>query len=75
MNKSLKSIYEIERKIDNSVLSYPVNKIKYNKFYKNIIAASYDDGIMDIIKLSDDMCDNKYDEINKLNKIINSFTN
>jgi hypothetical protein len=30
---------------------------------------------MDIIKLSDDMCDNKYDEINKLNKIINSFTN
>lgn len=75
VGKSLKSVHEIERKVENSVLNFPVTKIRYNTGYRNMIAACYDDGIIDIIKLSDDLCDNKYDEINKLNKLINNLIN
>jgi hypothetical protein len=71
----LRSIYEIERKIDNSVISYPVNRIRYNSSVKNIIAVCYDDGILDIIKLSDDLSEDKYDDVYRLNKIISNLIN
>jgi hypothetical protein len=75
LNKSLKSLYEIERKIEHSSISYQVNKIKYNKFYKNVIAVAYEDGILDLYKFSDDLCKSKFDEIDKINKIINKIAN
>lgn len=72
-NKSLKPILEIERKVENSVINYPVIKIRYNTTNKNIIAVVYDDGILDIIHLSDEFSENKYDEVNRLNYLINHF--
>jgi hypothetical protein len=74
-NKSLKPIYEIERKVENSLISYPVNKIKSNTFFKNILAVTYEDGILDLFKLSDDLIDNKFDEVDKINKIISNLLN
>ena len=73
--RSLKPIHQIERKVENSLMSYPVNEIKCNSFYKNIIAVTYEDGILDLIKLSDDLYESKYDEINKINKIISDLLN
>ncbi len=56
-------------------MAYPVNKIKCNNSINNIMAVSYDDGILDIIKLSDDLCEDKFENISKLNKIVNRFIN
>ncbi len=54
-------------------MSYPVTSIKYNKHYKNLLAVAYEDGILDMYKLSEDLYENKHDEIEKLNKIVSSL--
>jgi len=69
----MRLLHEIERKSENSLVAYPVNKISHNNSIKNIIAVCYDDGMLDIIKLSDDLCVDKYDDINRLNKIVRSI--
>lgn len=71
----MKTVHEIDRQVENSSISHPVNKIKWNNFYKNIIAVIYEDGIMDLYKLSDDLYESKYDEVEKLNKIIFNLLN
>ena len=74
-NRSIKPIYEIERKIENSLISHPVIKIKSNPFLKNIISITYDDGILDVIKISDALYESKYDEINTVNKSLSNLLN
>ena len=69
----MRLLHEIARKSENSLIAYPVNKISHNNSFKNIIAVCYEDGILDIIRLSDDLCVDKYDEINRLNKIVKSI--
>ena len=71
--KSLKNIFKIERKIENSMLNFPVVNIRFSNFQKNIISISYDDGITEIIKLCNVFSDSKHDEINCLSKIINNL--
>lgn len=39
------------------------------------MAVCYDDGILDIVKLSDDLCEDKYEDISKLNKILKTIIN
>jgi hypothetical protein len=67
----LKIIHSIDRKIENSSLSYPINKIRYNPGLKSIIAVSYDDGIVDFVKLNESFYDNSLNEINILTKLMN----
>jgi hypothetical protein len=73
--RNLKRIYEIERKVENSVISYPVTKIKSNPYFPNILAVSYEDGILDLYKLSDDLCTNKSEEMGNFNKMITQLIN
>jgi hypothetical protein len=69
---SLKTIHQIERKIENSDLNYPVNRIKFNKAKSDFLTVLYDDGILDIIKLSDTFSSNHFNEVDKLNNILNT---
>jgi hypothetical protein len=69
----MRLLHEIARKSENSLIAHPVNKISHNNSVKNIIAVGYEDGIVDIIRLSDDLCVDKYDDINRLNKIVRSI--
>jgi hypothetical protein len=54
--------------ISNSVLS-----LKFNAMDNNILSVSYDNGITEIIRLSASFATDKYDEINRFVKLINSL--
>jgi hypothetical protein len=54
-----------------------VNKLKYliPQPDKNILSILYEDGILDLVKLSDSLCENKWDEVSKINRLINNLLN
>jgi hypothetical protein len=61
----------MERKIENSSLSYPINKIRYNPNLQNIIAVSYEDGIIAFVKLNEPFYESSFNDVNKLTKLMN----
>jgi hypothetical protein len=71
VGKNLKVVHSIDRKIENSSLAYPINKIRYNPGFKSVIAVSYDDGIIDFVKVNESFYDNTFNEVNKLAKLLN----
>ncbi len=74
-NKCLRKLFCLERKVDNSSISYAVRKILYNPVYKNLVLVAYDDLMVDLFSLSEDLCESQSDEVFKLNKIINNYIN
>ena len=73
MNKNLKIILEIDRKIENSMINIPINKIKFNMIFKNILTVSYDDGIVDLISLSEDFFRMGNDDVEKLRNVMQNI--
>jgi hypothetical protein len=74
-NKCLRKVHCLERKIENSSISYAVTKILCNPIYKNFINVTYDDLMVDLYTLSQDLCEGPNDEVYKINKIINNYIN
>lgn len=73
MNKNLKIILEIDRKIENSMINIPINKIKFNMIFKNILTVSYNDGIVDFISLSEDFFRMGNDDVEKLRNVMQNI--
>ena len=55
------------------MLTFPVINIKFNPRVNNIISVSYNDGITELIRLSQAFTEYKFDEINRISKMINSL--
>ena len=72
-DKTFKILHKIERKLENSMLTFPVINIKFNPRVNNIISVSYNDGITELIRLSQAFTEYKFDEINRISKMINSL--
>jgi len=64
-DKSLNTLLEVDRKLENSMISIPISKISFNPIYRNIINISYEDGIVDTISLSEDFYTNSYNYVEK----------
>lgn len=73
-NKNLCPILEVDRKIENSMISIPINKIIFNPIYKKYLTISYEDGIVDMITLSEDFYRNSYNDIEKLKYEMNRLS-
>ena len=54
---------EVDRKLENSMINIPINKISFNPIYKNILTIAYEDGIIDVLNLSEDFYINSYNDI------------
>jgi len=53
----------VDRKLENSMINIPINKISFNPIYKNILTITYEDGIIDVLNLSEDFYINSYNDI------------
>jgi len=53
----------VDRKLENSMINIPINKISFNPIYKNILTIAYEDGIIDVLNLSEDFYINSYNDI------------
>jgi len=45
------------------MINIPINKISFNPIYKNILTIAYEDGIIDVLNLSEDFYINSYNDI------------
>jgi len=73
--RSLIPVLEFDRKIENSMIKIPINKIVFNPIFRNIITISYEDGIVDMVNLSEDFHKNSYNDIEKLENDIIKLSN
>lgn len=66
IKNDLKVIEKYERRIEKSKLKFSIVDISYNLMQRNIISITYEDGIIDILKLSDDYLEYNAEEYSTL---------